>query len=427
MKTLRLLVFTAAIATSLFTTGAAGQTSFTILYTFDTPANGQGPTGIFSANGTLYGTTVDGGAYGKGTVFELQPPADPGGTWTETVLYSFTGQNGDGANPSASPVVGAHGVLYGTTDAGGSSQVGTVFELQPPAAPGATWTETVLHSFNEFVDGITPSASLVVGPDGSLYGTTLNYGYNGDGTVFELQPPSPGGTDPGATWSATVLYTFTGGDDGGFPAGLTLGADGALYGAAFQGGASGAGTIFQLSPPDTPGGTWAETVLHSFTGGDDGVCPAASPVVTSDGTIYGSTTGVDVEFGGYPGVVGQAAVFKLTPPAGMPPESGGNWVKTVLADFGESLAGGPGPHPDSTLIVRESAIYVAASTLSGGEVFELRKPAEQGGRWTKIVLHSFTDGSRPAGTLVMDKSGAFYGVTVRTRRGGAGTVYQIKP
>jgi len=131
MKTLRLLVFTAAIATSLFTTGAAGQTSFTILYTFDTPANGQGPTGIFSANGTLYGTTVDGGAYGKGTVFELQPPADPGGTWTETVLYSFTGQNGDGANPSASPVVGAHGVLYGTTDAGGSSQVGTVFELQP--------------------------------------------------------------------------------------------------------------------------------------------------------------------------------------------------------------------------------------------------------------------------------------------------------
>jgi uncharacterized repeat protein (TIGR03803 family) len=425
MRTIRLLAFAAGLGA--LPPHIAGQTSFTTLYKFDTAANGQGPTGIVSANGALYGTTVDGGAYGKGTVFELQPPADPGGTWTETVLYSFTGQNGDGAAPSASPVFGAHGALYGTTDAGGAYQAGTVFELQPPANPGAPWTETVLHSFNEFVDGITPSASLVAGPDGALYGTTLNYGYDGDGTVFELQPPSPVDTAPGAAWSATVLYTFSGGDDGGFPAGLTLGADGALYGAAFQGGASDAGTIFQLLPPTAPGGDWTETVLHSFTGGNDGVCPAAPPVVTSDGAIYGSTTGVDVEFGGYPGVVGQAAVFELTRPPGVPSGSDGRWVKTVLADFGESLAGGPGPHPDSTLIVREGAIYVAASTLSGGEVFELRKPTELDGPWTKILLHRFSDGSRPAGTVVMDKSGSLYGVTVRTRRGGAGTVYEIRP
>jgi uncharacterized repeat protein (TIGR03803 family) len=153
---------------------------------------------ILDASGALYGTTVNGGAAGMGTVFQLKPPAANGEEWTETVLHSFTGQNGDGANPQSGLVFGSNGTLYGTTPFGGSGECananapsgcGTLFELTPPPSNGGAWTATVLHSFTgQDGDGANPQGGLVFDWNGRLYGTTSKGGTEGKGTVFTLTP-----------------------------------------------------------------------------------------------------------------------------------------------------------------------------------------------------------------------------------------------
>jgi uncharacterized repeat protein (TIGR03803 family) len=423
MRTLRLLALTVALNASLLPSRAAGQASFATLYKFDTLANGEGPMGVVAAGGALYGATQTGGrgpgTYGVGTIFELDPPGpaerSAGGGWTEKVLYSFTGENGDGTYPYASPVFGAHGALYGTTSTGGTVGYGTAFELRPPAARGGAWTETVLHSFTfQNGDGAGPSATLVFGEDGAIYGTTFYGGASGYGIVFELRPPAA----PGTAWAERVLYSFTAGGDGGNPGGLAMGPNGVLYGTTLVGGAMDAGTVFELLPPATPGGAWTETVLHSFIGDADGVYPVDPPVVTSDGTLYGSTTGT-IDIDGYPGLHGLSTVFALTP------EPGGNWSKTLLATFGY----GDGEGVCSTLIERNGTIYGASGKFHGGEFFELQPPAAPGGRWTKTILHTFPEGSTPTGRIVMDESGAIYGATIDLSQTNtlAGTVYRIRP
>lgn len=160
--------------------------------------------------GVLYGTTLAGGlglpcnhplTSGCGTVFQLTPPTAPDGAWTETVIYSFAGANGDGAYPSASVTIGKDGVLYGTTQYGGSaaagspcsfygaSGCGTVFKLTPPATSGGVWTETILHSFTgQNGDGSIPMANLVLDDNGVLYRTASSGGTAGESTVFSLIP-----------------------------------------------------------------------------------------------------------------------------------------------------------------------------------------------------------------------------------------------
>ena len=160
-----------------------------------------------------------------------------------TTLYSFTG--GDGANPSAGLMADPAGNLYGTTADGGASGQGTVFQLDPSGNP------TVLYSFTGGSDGAYPEAGVIADMAGNLYGTTYGGGAGGQGTVFQL---TPSGT-------LTVLYSFTGGADGGRPgADLIADAAGNLYGTTALGGANtscpeGCGTVFEL------------TVPASFTGG----------------------------------------------------------------------------------------------------------------------------------------------------------------
>jgi uncharacterized repeat protein (TIGR03803 family) len=191
------------------TTASAGSEA--TIYQFNgPPVDGAFPTAALTAGpgGVLYGITLYGGSgtvcitdtvtRGCGTVFQLTPPTAPGGTWTETVLYSFTGIKGDGALPGANVILGQDGSLYGTTQYGGSattgspctsngaSGCGTAFQLAPPAAPGGTWTETVLYSFTGESDGAIPQGPLLLSPSGVLYGTTSGGGTAGAGTVFSL-------------------------------------------------------------------------------------------------------------------------------------------------------------------------------------------------------------------------------------------------
>jgi len=270
-------------------------------------------------NGALYGTTFFGGTGGPGpgcdagscgVVFRLTPPTKKGDPWGFKVLYNFKGP--DGGNPLATVVIGPGGVLYGTTYNGGAFGQGAVFSLTPPAAFGASWTETVLYSFagpfGSTPDGANPEASLLIGKNGALYGTTSAGGTSlgcgagaGCGNVFELTPPGAAG----GAWTETVLYNFSGANDGGSPAApLLAGNHGELFGTTVAGGASSVGTAFVLKPPTSPGGVWTEQVLHSFTGRGDGSNPFG-PLISANGLLWGMTNGG--------GASGYGTVFELKP------------------------------------------------------------------------------------------------------------------
>jgi len=186
----------------------------------------------------------------RGVVYELSAPTT-GDAWTGTAIYTFG--HGPGCNPAASLTVGPNGVFYGTTYYGGSGRAGTVFQLTPPSAAGRTWSESTIYSFTgPNGDGAYPAASLVLGSNGVLYGSTAAGGSPpssscaaGCDTVYELSPPAT----PGGTWTETILHTFTGQNgDGSYPGPLTLAPNGVLFGPTWSGGAAGAGTVFALTP-----------------------------------------------------------------------------------------------------------------------------------------------------------------------------------
>jgi uncharacterized repeat protein (TIGR03803 family) len=279
-------------------TSPGGSWTETSLFTLDPSGmNGSTPWGriAMDEDGNLYGTTLRGGLYGGGVVFELVAPKISGGFWQERILHNF-GAGRDGIEPSTDLLLRG-GILYGTTIGGGTgdkrnclnSLCGTVFRLM--RKPGA-WTETILHSFNGN-DGFGPHGGLVEDDAGNLYGTTFAGGASDLGTVYELSPPAVA-NDP---WQATTLYNFTGKADGALPyAGLVRNKLGNLYGTGRAGGGAGQpGSVFELKPPSVPGGIWTFVIVHDFSYKriSDGLDPF-SPLIFADGGIYGTTGGVVV-------------------------------------------------------------------------------------------------------------------------------------
>jgi uncharacterized repeat protein (TIGR03803 family) len=246
-----------------------------VLYSFTGEPDGYGPdAGLLDINGTLYGTTINGGAHGDGTVFAIEP------TGTESVLHSFTGKP-DGAHPY-SGLINVDGTLYGTTTKGGADcssigGCGTVYTIAPSGA------ETVLYSFKGAPkDGTYPTQELLLNLNGTLYGTTKRGGTNGSGTIFSM-------TTSGAE---TVLHSFGGSGDGVLPYGGLLDVKGMLYGTTSNGGSgsclrygdvAGCGTVYKST---TSG---EETVLHDFNALRQGRFPYAG-LINVNGTLYGTTT-----------------------------------------------------------------------------------------------------------------------------------------
>ncbi len=280
---------------------ALAAPTFSTIYSFSGP-DGSNPNGklLPGASGVFYGTTFYGGADGKGTVFQLT--AGAGGTFTESVIWNF-GPGKLGAHPAAGLVMDANGALYGTASTSDGQRTGTVFQLVPPVAPSTAWTYKVLHEFGTSPDGAFPNSDLTMGPQGTLYGTTVTGG-TGSGTVFALVPP----TTTGGPWTEEVIYTFSGLTDGSAPFGpVVFDSAGALFGTCTAGGSSAAGTVFQLVKPTT-GTIWTEKTLYDFKGGADGSHPLAGVLVGSKGVIFGTT---------YVGGASNAGViFQLTPKAG---------------------------------------------------------------------------------------------------------------
>jgi uncharacterized repeat protein (TIGR03803 family) len=340
---------------------------------------------------------------------------------TETVIHSFTGP--DGAQPTAGLTPDGSGNYFGTTLGGGSTlRYGTVFELSP--ASGGGWTQTVLYNFTNGADGGQPAAGLVRDSSGNLYGTTSGGGGctfgSGCGVVFKL-------SQSGGVWTETVLYTFTGGADGGTPNGVILDASGNLFGTTGGGGSGGNGVVFELSPNSN--GTWTETVIHTFTGGTNGGrSPNGSLVFDSVGRLYGTTT--------FSGNGGGGLVFRLTP------NGTGGWTAGFLHNFSGRQDGAV---PNGGLVL-DAAGHVYGTAQAGGNlticnrfgcgvVFRLSRKA--GGGWTETVIHTFsrgTDGGVPLAGLIMDSSGNLYGTTsvggdpsVCGGQGGCGVVFKLSP
>jgi uncharacterized repeat protein (TIGR03803 family) len=284
----------------------------TVLHTFS-PAEGAGSPGLVrDPSGNLYGTTASGSdgapppgcpGRGCGTVFEVSQGQ-------ERILYSFGGKP-DGHKPRGNLAVDSSGNLYGTTSGGGEFDSGTVFELSPN--PDSTWTEHVLYSFRGLSDGGEPIASLVIDPNGNLYGTAFSGGHytrgcrGGCGVVFKLRQ------SPDGTWQEHVLYSF--GDtafDGLFPVGsLVRDRHGNLYGVTRGGGVpsscsrTGCGIVFKVDPAGN------ETVLHSFVGRPtDGAVPGGGLSIDASGNLYGVTNGGGVAVHGCEDC---GTVFKITP------------------------------------------------------------------------------------------------------------------
>jgi len=232
-----------------------------VLYRFQAGHDGAHPyAGLTPLNGALYGTTYQGGTSGSGTIFKITPAG------VERVIYSFKGGN-DGQYPYGK-LVAVNGALYATTYQGGvSSGWGTIFKVS------VSGIEKVIYRFNAGNDGAHPWAGLTL-LDGTLYGTTYQGGTNGAGTVFKV---STAGAEH-------VLYSFKGGKDGEYPYARLLALDGALYGTTYQGGVSyGWGTVFKVS---TSG---IERVLYRFQAGKDGAHPYYAGLVERNGALYGTT------------------------------------------------------------------------------------------------------------------------------------------
>ncbi len=257
----------AASVASVQISCAARPLTERVLWSFSGNPDGAHPIAalIQGSDGNLYGTTQQGGTNGNGSVFRMTPVG------VMTVLYSMSNTGNDGANPTRL-LQGRDGNFFGTTIQGATGNCGTIFKTTPAG------TYTVLHAFaGSTGDGCQSGAGLIQGNDGNFYGTTTVAGAHSCGTVFKITPAG----------SESVLYSFAGGSDGCNPAAeLVQGIDGNFYGTTKFGGSAGVGTIFQVTAAGT------EKILYTFTGGVDGGRPVSALIQASDGNFYGTSVGV---------------------------------------------------------------------------------------------------------------------------------------
>src|SRR5215469_10672386 len=379
-------------------TGAAfAQHSFKELYQFPGDETGFQPTNspiIFDAAGNVYANLVE-YDYSTGVVYQLTP--NPDGSWTMNDLYQFTG-GADGGSPQGAPTFDASGNLYGTTvSLFGGIGANVVFKLAPN--PDGTWTESVLYTFSGGADGGSPLSGVILDAAGNLYGTTSGGGASGAGTVFKLAP------NPDGTWTESVLYSFSGGSDGGNPnAGLIFDTAGNLYGATPTGGA-GAGVVFKLTP--NPDGIWTENVLFTFAHARDGADPEGGLTFDAVGNLYGTTR---------TGGSSNGTVFQLR----QNPDH--SWTEHVLYRF---TGGSDGCFPQSG-VTTDSFGNLYGTTqncgLGSGVAFQLKR--HKSGSWTLQVLNEFNNGIGP-NRMIFDLSGNLYGTTCCGGSYGYGNLFEI--
>ena len=426
-----MLIFGMVLAVCLVGVTSAHAQTFTVLHAFTGGDDGANPeSGVtIDRGGNLYFTTAAGGYPGQGcgyfaTCGTVGKLSHRGGGWTLATLFEFNGGD-DGGSPSARVVFGPDGKLYGTTFAGGSQGYGVLFTLNPKASICPTvscaWNETVLHGFGpRGSDGTNPNhGDEIFDSTGNIFGVAGYGGFYGGGQCGE---PGCGAdyqlTRSNGAWNESVIYSFQPNLFYFSSTGLTLGQAGNLYGTA-AGGAYGRGVIYELSPT---GGTWTATTLYQFPNPSDGGYPSTGLTPDAAGNFYGATSGNQSL--GYP-----ATVYELSP-------SGGSWTYQVLYTFQFNNQYWGGPAANLTLDAAGN-IYGTAQNggaFNRGTVFKL---THTDGGWVYASLHDFTggsDGSSPQSNVVFDSAGnlygtATYGATTNQVCGqnGCGVIWEITP
>lgn len=363
--------------------------NYRVIYSFKGGKDGAAPVAsLLAVNGTLYGTTAEGGngcsARGCGTVFSITPSG------AETVLHQFGIRKSDGQYPHGS-LTYFHGKLYGTTWFQGANGGGTIFAIT------TSGTETIVHNFGGEGDGSGPQANLV-DVDNILYGTT-EYGgsfsgcHEGCGTVFTL-------TRYG---NESVLYTFKSRPDAEQPSAGLLNVKGTLYSTTEIGGTPKHGTVFTITP------SGSETVLYTFRGDPDGAYPAEPVINLNHGMLYGVTQSG--------GSAKKGTVFALST----------DGTESVIHTFGLKSDQGDGVSPSGALLAVNGILY--GTTAQGGKsnrgtVFSITTSGQE------TILHDFAgqpgDGAGPEAGLI-DVDGTLYGTTRGGGANGVGTVFSITP
>ena len=401
---------------------------------------------------------------------------------TFTVLHTFTGGQDGGAPFSGLALRGNN--LYGATYGGGTGGTcylgcGTVSKL---TKQGSTWLFTPLYEFHNAPDGNFP-AGVVIGPDGTLYGTTYGGGItggncildvNGCGTVFQVRPPATFCATAFCPWNETVLYRFRGqnGDAGGpYNGDLIFDGAGNIYGTTESGGAYQWGAAYKLTPSQ---GGWTESVIYSFnaSGPQGWGVPQTGLIMDQAGNLYGTTIwenqyafGVTYQLtpsqSGYTGNVlhafhndvngylPQALIFDpagniLGATAGAGPFNNGTVYKLLVSegwslDTIYSFGRNEGATENRLTMDAAGNLYGTAPTggpYLSGAVFKL---TPSGSGYIYTALHYFTGGSGgqyPYGSVTIDANGNLYGTTeaggnlddcLSEFGGGCGVVWEITP
>ena len=238
-----------------------------IAYFFAGPkTDGANPVGglIQGSDNAFYGTTNNGGSNDLGTVYKITLL---GGVVAESPIYHFTGP--DGEHPQSGLIKDSAGMMYGTTS-GGDSGVGTLYSISTHGIIGFS------KQFSTY-DGATPYGPLLLGSDGKLYGTTSAGGQNGLGVTFSIS--TAGDSD---SYNYTSFAGTT--SDGSTPYGNLIEINNKIYGTTLSGGTYAAGTIFSVTHALT------ETMVYAFGNLTDGANPTAGMVLAADGYYYGTTS-----------------------------------------------------------------------------------------------------------------------------------------
>jgi len=385
------------------TSQPAQAQTFTVLHSFTGGSDGAYPlTGLtLDASGNLYGTTAGGGkgscqfsnGQGCGIVFKMRRQS---AGWTLTPLYSFTGS--DGFLPEGRVAFGPNGILYGTTIDGSQqgNHQGTLYSLRPPnhicGSLSCPWTLTTLHRFGNGNDGWEPLGDLTFDGAGSIYGTTLAGGGGQGGTVYKF-----------SAGLETILYNFPTSSNGSDPSGGVIFDNvGNLWGTAQSGGSSGeCGVVFMLHPTQSG---WAETVVYNFGQTQtDGCDPIGGVIFDPAGHYLGTTIS---------GGLTDAGTLYGPSPYG--------WSFTSLGN----IEGGP-----TTGLTMDSAGNVYGTTYSDGP-YEGGNVFEQAPDGSFVSLHDFTgtdDGGAPRSNVIIDANGNLYGTTAIGGAYGYGVVWEITP
>ncbi len=349
----------------------------TTIYSFQDNNDGAFPTSaLIRCGGALCGTTSQGGAFGLGTLYRLDPV-----TGDETVLHSF-GASGDGGVPLAPPI-DVDGVMYGTLSFGGAQTDGAVFAFDMKRH-----AETIIYNFTGGKDGSSPAGGLLR-VNGVLYGTAATGGSGRNGTVFAIDPSSG---------SETTLHDFRG-QDGSSPVAAVIESGGMLYGTAESGGPTQNGVVFAVDPA-----TARDVTLHDFAGTQ---ASQAASVGKVGGVLYGTSSG-----GGNAGV---GSIFRVDP-------------KTGTGETLYSFVGGPdGAYPFAPLLDAGGTLY--GTTRNGGAANEGTVFRFDAATKTPTTIYSFTggaDGGYIYGGLI-DVAGLLYGTAYDGGASNNGTVFSIDP